>query len=200
MTTLLRQNHARTELKDFASRIRAQRLSDPTLGTFILLDRTRYDLTDNVTVLGCTLWSALSPTTLESVSRDLADFRLVHDWTAEDYTAAHAQDLQWIVNECATIKAREAHRRVIVLTHHAPTRYGTSAPNHVNSPVTHMVVATDLVTHPVWAPPITLWAFGQTHYNSDQMRNGIRVVSNQRGYEGMDASSSGFSPQFCVWA
>jgi len=190
-------NHARQELQEFSSRMRAQRLSDPTLGTFIFLDQTRFDLSEHVTVLGCTLWSAIPPASFEAVGRNLNDFHAVQHWTIEDHNNAHTADLDWLTNECATIRAQEPHRRIIVLTHHAPTRHGTSAPKYADSLVAS-AFATELTTHRVWASPILLWAFGHTHFNSDQVLNGIRVVSNQRGYEGVEASSSGFSPDFVV--
>jgi len=95
------------------------------------------------------------------------------------------------------IRAQEPHRRVIVFTHHGPTRHGTIAPKYADSPIA-CAFASELTTHPVWGAPISLWAFGHTHYNSDQVRDGIRVVSNQRGYDGIEASSSGFSVDFVV--
>jgi hypothetical protein len=174
--------------------MRAQRLSDPTLGTFILLDRTRYDLTENVTILGCTLWSFV---TKDAERQCLHDFHRVHDWTVEDHNSAHSEDLKWLTNECAMIRVQEPHRRIIVFTHHGPTRHGTIAPQYMGSPIIS-AFASELTTHPVWAPPISLWAFGHTHYNCDQVRDGIRVVSNQRGYDGIEASSSGFSADFVI--
>jgi hypothetical protein len=177
--------------------MRAQRLSDPTLGTFIFLDQTRFDLSEDVTVLGCTLWSSIPSASADAVSGSLNDFRLVQNWTIENYNIAHAADLNWLTNECATIRAQEPHRRIVVLTHHAPTRHGTCAPKYADSLVAP-AFATELTTHAVWAYPISIWAFGHTHFNSDQMRNGIRVLSNQRGYEGVEASSSGFLPGFVV--
>jgi len=190
-------DNARKELNDFSSRMRAQRLSDPTLGTFHFLDQTRFDITDDVTILGCTLWSAIPPESSDMVGQGLNDFRKVQHWTIENYSNAHRADLDWLTNECATIKAQEPHRRIVVLTHHAPTMHGTCAPKYANSLMTS-AFATELTTHPVWAAPISLWAFGRTHFNSDQVQNGIRVVSNQRGYEGVEALSSGFVPDFVV--
>jgi len=187
-------DHARAELQDFASRIRAQRLSDPTLGTFILLDRTRYDLTENVTILGCTLWSFV---TKDAKGQGLQNFHRVQDWTVEDHNLAHAGDLEWLTTECAVIRAQEPHRRVVVFTHHAPTRHGTISPKYADSQITS-AFGSELTTHPIWAAPISLWAFGHTHYNSDQVWNGIHVVSNQRGYDGIEASSSGFTADFVV--
>lgn len=177
--------------------MRAQRLSDPTLGTFILLDRDRYDLTDNLTILGCTLWSDVPLASMEVVRQGLHDFSRVQNWTVEHYNSSHTQDLDWLTNECAKIRAQEPHRRVVVFTHHAPTRNGTSSPKYRDSPILP-AFATELTAHPVWAAPISLWAFGHTHYNSDQIINGIRVVSNQRGYDGVETPYSRFLPEFVV--
>lgn len=177
--------------------MRAQRLCDPTLGTFILLDRTRFDLSDQVTVLGCTLWSHVPPSAADAVQRSLRDFQRVKDWTIENYNQAHAEDLHWLTSECAAIRAKEPQRRVIVLTHHAPTKIGTSAPKYEDSPFAS-AFSTELTAHPVWTAPISIWVYGHTHHNSDQVQNGIRVLSNQRGYEGVEAANSGFSPNFVV--
>jgi len=194
---ILVQDHAREELHDFASRMRAQRLCDPTLGTFILLDRTRFDLSDQVTVLGCTLWSHIPPAHADIVQHNLRDFQRVKGWNLDTYNQAHEQDLRWLADECAAIKAKEPHRRVIVLTHHAPTKIGTSAPKYEDTAI-NSAFSTELSDHPVWAAPITTWVYGHTHHNSDQNLNGIRLLSNQRGYEGVEAAHAGFSPNFVV--
>lgn len=177
--------------------MRAQRLCDPTIGTFIFLDRTRFDLSDQVTILGCTLWSHIPPAHADVVQHNLRDFQRVKDWNLDTYNRAHEQDLQWLTNECAAIRAQEPHRRVIVLTHHAPTKIGTSAPKYEDSPI-NSAFSTELSSHPVWTAPISTWVYGHTHHNSDRTLNGIRVLSNQRGYEGVEAAHAGFSPNFVV--
>lgn len=191
------QEHTRAELHDFASRMRANRFSDPTLGTFVLLDRTRFDLSDQVTILGCTLWSHIPPSDALVVRQNLRDFQVIKDWTIDTYNQAHVQDIQWLMDECAEIRASEPQRRVIVLTHHAPTKIGTSSPQYEDSPF-NSAFSTELSSHPVWAAPITTWVYGHTHHNSDKILNGIRILSNQRGYEGVEANNAGFNPNFVV--
>jgi len=40
--------------------------------------------------------------------------------------------------------------------------------------------------------PVKVWCFGHTHFSSDRIVRGVRVVSNQMGYRSMYASFSGF--------
>jgi hypothetical protein len=179
--------------------MQTQRGADPSLGSFIFLDRTRHDLSEHVTVLGCTLWTSVPPAAVDIVSRAMNDFKLVQNWTVEEYNAAHSADVRWLTTECAKIREQEPWRRVVVLTHHAPTVRGTSDPKYQGDLV-NAAFATELTNRAVWGPPVSLWAFGHTHFNCDFVRGGVRVVSNPRGYEGTEALRSGFSNEFVVQA
>ena len=64
-----------------------------SLGNFVFLDQTRYDLTEKVTVLGCTLFSHISNDQQESVSLFCSDFSEIQDWTVDTHNAAHRSDL-----------------------------------------------------------------------------------------------------------
>jgi len=125
------------------------------------------------------------------------DFKLVQNWTVEDYNSAHSEDVQWLTRQCARIREREPGRRVVVLTHHAPTIRGTSDSKYQGTLI-NAAFATELTTHAIWGSPVSLWAFGHTHFNCDFVRGGVRVVSNPRGYEGTEASRIGFSSNFVV--
>jgi len=125
------------------------------------------------------------------VSRSLNDFYAVSGWTLEKYNDAHAQDVKWLEEQCATIKAQEPGRRVVILTHHAPTFHNTSAPEHRGG-ILNSAFATEMTTSPCWGSPVKVWAFGHTHFNCDDVLKGVRVVSNQRGYEGLEANQTGF--------
>jgi hypothetical protein len=41
--------------------------------------------------------------------------------------------------------------------------------------------ATESTGTSCWAPSVKEWAFGHSHYNCDFVRDGVQVVSNQRG-------------------
>ncbi|KAL4252712.1 Metallo-dependent phosphatase-like protein [Abortiporus biennis] len=168
-----------TRLKSFEKAV----TTDPSIsGKFVLLNRTRYDISPSLTVLACTLWSSLNPSDLDILSWCLTDFNRVKGLDPAAFTALHQQDLAWLNGAVAEIALNEPHRRIIILTHHAPTLTGTGDPKFVGQP-TSSAFATELTNQPCWKPEIVaIWAFGHTHWCCDQEVRGIRVYSNQRGY------------------
>ncbi|KAI0375101.1 Ser/Thr protein phosphatase protein [Pilatotrama ljubarskyi] len=169
--------------------------TDEPFGRFILLDRTRYDLSDTVTILGCTLWSRLDPDRESAVRRGLNDFSMIEGFTPRVYTSLHERDLSWLENSIASIAEKEPHRRIVVMTHHAPTVEGTSNPQYAGSPI-GSAFATELVDGPCWKEQVKVWAFGHTHWACDFEREGVRVVSNPKGYGG--GRRQGFVPDKVV--
>lgn len=162
----------------FATKVNA----DFSLGTFVYLNRTRYDVSPDLTILGCTLWSSLNPADLDILSWSLTDFKRIEGFDPEAYTAQHNADLQWLNDTIERIAQKEPKRKIVVFTHHAPTRTGTGDPKYDDGP-TNSAFATELSDAQCWATGnIVMWAFGHTHWCCDFMRNGVRVYANQRGY------------------
>lgn len=171
---------------------RADCSNDPQRGEFIILDRTRYDVSSELTILGCTLWSQLDSNHLESLSLGLSDFHRIKDFNTTTYEQVHRQDMVWLNTALAQVTAEDPCRRVIVFSHHAPTIAGTADPAHVEKP-NNSGFATELSNRPLWGLPIVLWAFGHTHWTCDFQRRGIQVYSNQRGYkDGADSDYTKF--------
>jgi len=104
------------------------------MGSFVFLDQTRYDLSPDVTVLGCTLFSRVSEVHKEQISYGLNDFYHIRNWTVDDHTAAHEADLGWLNRQASHITASEPHRKIVVFTHHSPITQDPRAvdPRHVN--------------------------------------------------------------------
>ncbi|CRL24814.1 Metallophosphoesterase [Penicillium camemberti] len=157
-----------------------------SMGSFVFLDQTRYDLSPDVTVLGCTLFSRVSEVHKEQISYGLNDFYHIRNWTVDDHTAAHEADLGWLNRQASHITASEPHRKIVVFTHHSPITQDPRAvdPRHVNSSLSS-AFASDLSGQEVWKSPLVkLWAFGHTHFNVSYIEEGTEkmVVSNQRGY------------------
>jgi predicted phosphodiesterase len=192
------QDAAKARINLFADQMRQQRSLDNSKGEFIFLDRTRYDLTDDITILGCTLWSHIPPTASDALRCRLNDFKRISQWSVESHNSAHFTDANWLDSECSKIKAEEPDRRVVIFTHYAPVIHGTSAPEHQSS-LTNSAFATDMTARSCWGHPVSLWAFGHTHFNCDFVQDSVRVVSNQRGYEGIEASRSRFSDNFVLY-
>ncbi|KAI0653964.1 Ser/Thr protein phosphatase superfamily protein [Cubamyces menziesii] len=156
---------------------------EPSRGRFVLLNRARYDLSPTLTVLGCTLWARLNQDDIDVLSWGLNDFRQIKGFDPSAFQAAHARDAAWLAQAVADIARDEPERRVLVMTHHAPTVEGTSDPKYAQGGPMGSAFATELVGSEVWrAGVVRVWMFGHTHWCCDFEREGVRVVSNQRGY------------------
>ncbi|KAJ7575090.1 Ser/Thr protein phosphatase protein [Mycena floridula] len=165
-------------LKKFAETVE----SDSKLGTFIHLDRTRFDLSPTVTVLGCTLWSALEPENVFHISMALNDFHQISSFEPEIYDKLHLADRAWLNSTVAAMAAEEPERKVIVFTHHAPTMEGVADPKFFGG-INSSAFSTELTADPCWTSGnVKLWAFGHTHWCCDFIKAGVRVLANQRGY------------------
>ena len=155
-------------------------------GELILLDRGRLDVTEDLTILGCTLHSYIDPEHEEHISFGLNDFYYIgNDWDVSKHRQAHEEDLVWL-NDQVTSLARDApHRRIAILTHHSPCVTANSIdPAHAKSPLAS-AFSSDLSQQPCWTSEnVRLWAFGHTHFNCDfrDSLTGKRVLTNQRGY------------------
>lgn len=152
----------------------------------IFMDKTRFDINEYITILGCTLWSNIQETQKKIIKNTLNDFVKISDWTIERAIDEHRKDVNWLKKELSNIDER---RKVIILTHHAPLLDGTSNPKYDNSPI-KSAFASDL--RYMMQHPITYWCFGHTHYCSEQKINDVRVISWQKGYPDEKYKETGF--------
>jgi hypothetical protein len=174
--------------------------SQKTAGKLVLLDQTRFDISPDLSILGCTLYSQVDTLHEERVSFGLNDFYLIDGWTVAGHNAAHQADLHWLNSQVAQITQSEPRRKIVVLTHHSPITSDERAvdPRHAGSPLSSGF-ATNLSKEICWThPQVRLWAFGHTHYNVRfvEGETGKQVVSNQRGY--YFAQAEGFDPEMVV--
>ncbi|TVY60703.1 Uncharacterized protein LSUE1_G007912 [Lachnellula suecica] len=190
--------NAKQKLQRFQQEVNAKR-EETNLGTFVFLDQTRFDLSSEVTVLGCTLFSNILPAQMNAVSNNLNDFSKINDWTVEQHKEAHVSDLWWLNSQVSSISATETERRIIILTHHSPTFSPQAVdPVHANSKISSGF-ATDISRELCWtSTKVVALAFGHTHFNCDFVEAGSekRVVPNQRGY--YFSQAAGFDERKCV--
>lgn len=182
---------ARERMQRFVRNAQRLRAHDPSIGEFVFLDQTRFDLPDRdsdsdndgaVTVLGCTLFTDVPPTEAAEVQARLVDFRDILRWDVAEHVDAHRADLAWLNAQVAACAA--AGRTVVIFTHHSPTRDARACnPRHRHSTV-NSGFSTDLSAEECWTnPQVVLWGFGHTHYSCDFVdERGKRVVANQKGY------------------
>jgi hypothetical protein len=75
-------------------RMEAKR-STPTIGRFIFLDQTRYDMPGyRLTTLGCTHFSHITKEQATPVASRLVGFKDIVDWIVEQHNFAHQSDLE----------------------------------------------------------------------------------------------------------
>jgi predicted phosphodiesterase len=159
----------------------------PTTGEFIFLHRTRHNLSEAVTILGCTLQSRISQDQMQTVSMFCSDFQEICDWTVEMHNDAHGEDLTWLNEQVSVIQDTDPNRRIMVMSHHCPTMSReTASPSHLeDANGIRTAFSADLSQEICWtSPQVVVWAFGHTHFNCDYIdkATGKRVIANQKGY------------------
>ncbi|KAH7346530.1 ser/Thr protein phosphatase-like protein superfamily [Rhexocercosporidium sp. MPI-PUGE-AT-0058] len=183
-------NHEFYCLSSLAGPERAQKLEKEAVlkGKLVLLHQRRFNVPNSdITVLGCTLWSRVTEDARETVRMKVKDFEKIEAWTVDDHNTAHDADLTWLrlqvsdIKQQNTLRAKgERARRVLVVTHHAPSIQGTSSLANAGNPWSS-AFATDLLGDSSW-DGVKAWVFGHTHFTTQFERNGIKALSNQRGY------------------
>ncbi|KAK8023634.1 Ser/Thr protein phosphatase superfamily [Apiospora rasikravindrae] len=179
----------KASMAKFQEEVAARKQAGEQLGTFVLLDQTRFDIDDEeadgdggVTILGCTLFSSVPQKSRKDVGLRLNDFNYIEDWGLDEHNQACASDIAWLNSE---VQSAAPKRRIAVLTHYCPTLDARAQdPRHANSPI-QSGFATDLSGEACWkSEAVKLWAFGHTHYNCDFVddEHGKRIYTNQRGY------------------
>lgn len=175
-----------------------------------LLNRSTVEI-GGLRILGCTLWSQIAADLAAFVEARMNDYHLsgtitfpasishlkphiktlfrrneefravrpVEPTRVADTNDWHREDIDFLETEIARAKADG--KKVLVMTHHAPTLRDTSAPEHRGNPLGH-AFATDL--EHMMADPVVMWVYGHSHFSHDQLINGVRVLSNSRGYPG----------------
>lgn len=154
------------------------------------MDRRRFDVPDSgISILGCTLWSRISEEARDVVQAKVKDFQKIKDWTVgQQHNASHDPDLAWLQSEIHSIQQlnkplqKKEKRSILVVMHHAPSLKRTSSPQHAQSPW-RSAFGTDILSQLSILAGVKGWVFGHTHYTTDFGERGVRVVSNQRGYD-----------------
>ncbi|KAK6333261.1 hypothetical protein TWF718_011081 [Orbilia javanica] len=162
-------------------------------GRFIYLNQRRFDLTNDVTILGCVLFSAIDPNQSSNVSATLNDFYHTEDWSVANHCAAHQSDLAWLKTQVLRIGSLEPHRKIVILTHYCPT-FAAQNPIYRDSNFISAYV-TEVSREDFYRlEQVKVWAFGHTHFNFDGVEGGTgkRLVSNQRG--SFSSQAGGFDP------
>jgi predicted phosphohydrolase len=108
-----------------------------------------------------------------------------HGLTPQETNKWHAEEVEWLKQEVEKIRQQnnesehEKKTKVVVLTHHAPSKWRCLEPQSRGTDFQHIEYDS---LEDMFGDPIVVWGFGHTHWSSDNILNGTRVVSNQCGY------------------
>jgi predicted MPP superfamily phosphohydrolase len=191
-------------------------------GTFVFLDGTAFHETENFLFAGCTLWTnidtiedqamiqygmndyykirsiqAFDPREDDFYERLMA-FRLADPMSWAQGSPATKLDTFWFTQhvqylETAVLEAKSLNKKLIVFTHHTPSKVCLS-PKHSGTSLDKGYYSNlEGLMNDVY-----LWGCGHTHNRMDVRINGCRLIMNGRGYVfngGRDHEMPGFTPK-----
>lgn len=141
-----------------------------------LCHRSSFQIED-ITILGCTLWSRIDQDNQPMIQRSLQDFDKI-DWgdrklNVDDYNSMHQKDLQFL-------KDSNIDSSTVVITHHVPTlenyprKYEGSSLNQAFVSDNSMLIESSQTP---------FWIYGHHHANTKPFKCGqTMVMTNQLGY------------------
>lgn len=151
-------------------------------GKIVLLFRKAFDVPDtNITLLGCTLWSQIPESAEEAVLKKIPEFDKqngIQHWNTRTHNTAHKQDLDWLKTSLSQYR-NSTSRQVLVITSFAPDLRASLSPWQIDSPRSS-AYGSNLLNGNDWSG-VKFWVHGSTGWNGSFKKNGVKVVSNQRG-------------------
>jgi hypothetical protein len=180
----------RKQMRDFEQTIKERRSvsSTDSMGEFVVLDRTRYDIPTlakdgdpGLAILGSTLFSRVPSESRRVVSGGIQDFYMIGNWTVEEHSSRFEEELAWLNTQVEALSKED--RNIAIFTHYSPTTDDRAIdPKYYNSE-RQSGFATDLKEELCWkSQNVKLWAFGHTPFNCDFVDSYKRVLAHQRGY------------------
>jgi predicted phosphodiesterase len=160
----------------------------------IVLENDSYDMMKhgyNISILGCVLWTRIRA---DQPSTD----KQIKDNNKRLHNARFKKSLRRIKQQVEAIRNEDPKRRILVMTHHAPTVRGSSRPELENDTnKTWSAYQTDILGGE-GVPGLQsgdVWAFGHAHWSCSFVQDDVRVIANQKGSTG-EKSGWGKFPDF----
>lgn len=125
-------------------------------------------------IIGCTLWSSV-PDFAFDISGDSCIMKEDgSSYTRHDIQTYNKSDIKWLEEK---LLDPENTLPIVVVTHHLPS-FRLLPHRFISSPV-----APSVANHlDELMPYVHTWIFGHSHSCTDEVINGVRCISNSRGY------------------
>lgn len=153
------------------------------LRNFTVLYNQAVNIGYNLRIFGGTLWSHIPSGSESIVNHPIYDENrqlITCNW----YNYEHYRFLRTL--DVELLKARDDKKRLIVVSHNAPTFISTLKFKHYSSPYRFLYCSA--LDRYLSKDKIYTWMYGHTHVNTDYYTHGdTRIVSNQYAAEGYNA-------------
>jgi predicted phosphodiesterase len=159
----------------------------------------------DVAVLGATLWTDYAANgagdddiahAMNAAWNRLNDHRHCRlrgsAFTPDAARGLHQTSRKWLDRTISGIRIAEPQARIVIVTHHAPI-LEANPPEHRGGELAPAFVSDMRAEIEAWKPD--LWVFGHTHHDVDLVVGKTRVVSQQRGYVGVEPGATAFRPK-----
>jgi predicted MPP superfamily phosphohydrolase len=159
-----------------------------------LLNNDTHPLSEDLTIVGTTLWSPISSTNESYIKTYLNDYRCIYTdkmsgklLKVSDVNAMYEENVNWLQHICETNK----DKKLIIVTHHLPSNTKLIAERFKGSPLNE-AFASDLEYLMKDNSNILYWCAGHTHSSFDIKIRNTRCLVNPKGYgsENVDYSGS----------
>ncbi len=157
---------------------------------------------DEITFLGCTLWTdfelfgnpQIAGYRAMQIGNDYRKIRVSPQYRklrSIDTAIIHARSLSWLQTEVANLKNN--CEKFVIVTHHAPSK--RSIPAEFGSDLLSAAYASHLDRF-VENSSARLWIHGHVHTQQDYLIGNTRVICNPRGYP--DEPNENFIPDLTI--
>ena len=162
------------EALDFASRLASE------FDNVHFLHRDKIELEDDIVLLGTTLHSYIPPSQEKEVASFINDFYYIKNWSVESHNKEYTENIRWLAEIIPTIPR---HKKILALFHYPPYNKGVSHPifESKNERGLNSAFSSDLSGED-WFTRLDTIVCGHTHFQFDINVNGVRILSNQKGY------------------
>ena len=140
------------------------------LGDLSIYIKKRFDIFDNASVLGSTLFSQITPSPVGSDQLFVSDFSNIETSSVNSHCSVNRSALNWLNTQGTEIAWEETHLSVVIFTHQPNKNRQANDPKplkneaaELNSAFVRGLSRDTCGT----LPQVGLWAFFHTHFNCD---------------------------------
>ena len=144
------------------------------------LNMTKYEIDDDIIILGCTLWTHVNEINKAAVQKRMGDYRHIHIddrlITVDDTNRMFSEQFAWLQNEVKENK----DKKIIIKTHHLPSEQLILEKYHNFGPL-NQAFYTELEQFIEENPQIKYWICGHSHVTQFAKIGDTEIIMNARG-------------------